>query len=74
MMKHRRTTLERAEKFISPLYFTDVNLRGRYIFSYSTHNDQLALYIDVMKDLWFDTIHLRWFIVVIKGSHVIISK
>ncbi|KAH9525275.1 Alpha-mannosidase 2C1 [Bulinus truncatus] len=27
--KHKRTTLERAEKFISPVYFTDVNLRGR---------------------------------------------
>uniref|UniRef100_A0A4W3H218 Uncharacterized protein n=3 Tax=Callorhinchus milii TaxID=7868 RepID=A0A4W3H218_CALMI len=27
--KNRRTTLERAEKFVSPLYFTDVNLRGR---------------------------------------------
>ncbi|CAL1528910.1 unnamed protein product [Lymnaea stagnalis] len=27
--KHKRTTLERAEKFISNLYFTDVNLRGR---------------------------------------------
>ncbi|KAL4232509.1 hypothetical protein ACF0H5_007201 [Mactra antiquata] len=29
VMKHRRTTLERAEKFISNLYFTDVNLYGR---------------------------------------------
>ncbi|KAL3883418.1 hypothetical protein ACJMK2_029685 [Sinanodonta woodiana] len=29
VMKHKRTTLERAEKFISPLYFTDVNLHGR---------------------------------------------
>ncbi|KAK0052625.1 alpha-mannosidase 2C1-like isoform X1 [Biomphalaria pfeifferi] len=27
--KHKRTTLERAEKFISTIYFTDVNLRGR---------------------------------------------
>ncbi|XP_059170192.1 alpha-mannosidase 2C1-like [Physella acuta] len=27
--KHKRTTLERAEKFISTLYFTDVNLRGK---------------------------------------------
>ena len=30
-MKHRRTTLERAEKFISKDYFTDVNLYGRYV-------------------------------------------
>ncbi|XP_060030724.1 alpha-mannosidase 2C1 isoform X2 [Erinaceus europaeus] len=28
-LKHRRTTLERVEKFVSPLYFTDCNLRGR---------------------------------------------
>ncbi|GFS08736.1 alpha-mannosidase [Elysia marginata] len=27
--KHKRTTLERAEKFISPHYFTDINLRSR---------------------------------------------
>lgn len=29
VLKHRRTTLERAEKFISTEYFTDVNLTGR---------------------------------------------
>lgn len=29
MFKNRRCTLERAEKFISPLYFTDVNLYGK---------------------------------------------
>ncbi|XP_055984736.1 alpha-mannosidase 2C1 isoform X2 [Sorex fumeus] len=28
-LKHRRATLERVEKFISPLYFADCNLRGR---------------------------------------------
>lgn len=28
-LKHKRTTLERADKFISPVYFNDVNLRGR---------------------------------------------
>ncbi|XP_063601707.1 alpha-mannosidase 2C1-like [Penaeus indicus] len=27
--KHRRTTLERLEKYISDTYFTDVNLRGK---------------------------------------------
>ena len=27
--KNRRTTLERIEKFVSRLYFTDVNLYGR---------------------------------------------
>ena len=27
--KNRRTTLERIEKFISRIYFTDVNLFGR---------------------------------------------
>lgn len=29
LVKNRRTTLERIEKFISPLYFTDINLYGR---------------------------------------------
>uniref|UniRef100_A0A8D0GUW2 Glycoside hydrolase family 38 central domain-containing protein n=1 Tax=Sphenodon punctatus TaxID=8508 RepID=A0A8D0GUW2_SPHPU len=29
VLKHRRTTLERVEKFVSELYFTDCNLRGR---------------------------------------------
>lgn len=29
VLKNRRTLLERAEKFISDLYFTDCNLRGR---------------------------------------------
>uniref|UniRef100_A0A8D1N3H3 alpha-mannosidase n=1 Tax=Sus scrofa TaxID=9823 RepID=A0A8D1N3H3_PIG len=28
-VKHWRTTLERVEKFVSPVYFTDCNLRGR---------------------------------------------
>ncbi|XP_055133684.2 alpha-mannosidase 2C1 isoform X5 [Symphalangus syndactylus] len=28
-LKHWLTTLERVEKFVSPLYFTDCNLRGR---------------------------------------------
>lgn len=28
-MKNWRTTLERVEKFVSPRYFTDCNLRGR---------------------------------------------
>lgn len=29
MLKNWRTTLERVEKFVSPRYFTDCNLRGR---------------------------------------------
>ncbi|XP_008843092.2 alpha-mannosidase 2C1 isoform X4 [Nannospalax galili] len=29
LLKHWRTTLERVEKFVSPIYFTDCNLRGR---------------------------------------------
>ncbi|XP_027714108.1 alpha-mannosidase 2C1 isoform X1 [Vombatus ursinus] len=29
VLKHRRTTLERVEKFLSPIYFTDCNLRSR---------------------------------------------
>ena len=31
VQKHWRPTLERAEKFISDTYFTDVNLRGRQV-------------------------------------------
>ncbi|XP_035191627.1 alpha-mannosidase 2C1 isoform X3 [Oxyura jamaicensis] len=30
MLKHRRTALERVEKFVSAAYFTDCNLRGRW--------------------------------------------
>lgn len=29
LLKHWRTTFERVEKFVSPIYFTDCNLRGR---------------------------------------------
>ncbi|XP_066491116.1 alpha-mannosidase 2C1 [Tiliqua scincoides] len=29
VLKHRRTALERGEKFVSEVYFTDCNLRGR---------------------------------------------
>ncbi|CAF98334.1 unnamed protein product, partial [Tetraodon nigroviridis] len=31
VLKNRRTLLERAEKFISNVYFTDCNLRGRFM-------------------------------------------
>jgi len=31
VLKHKRTTLERAEKFISHRYFTDVNLWGKLV-------------------------------------------
>ena len=31
VLKSRRCTLEKAEKFISDAYFTDVNLRGRFV-------------------------------------------
>ncbi|XP_058150537.1 alpha-mannosidase 2C1 isoform X2 [Dasypus novemcinctus] len=30
VLKHWRTTVERVEKFVSPLYFTDCNLYGRW--------------------------------------------
>ncbi|XP_078331778.1 alpha-mannosidase 2C1-like [Crassostrea virginica] len=38
--KNKRTTLERADKFISPIYFKDVNLRGRL---YNQHHPLKAL-------------------------------
>ena len=31
VQKHWRATLERVEKFVSDTYFTDVNLRGRFV-------------------------------------------
>lgn len=31
LLKHRRTTFERVEKFISQDYFVDCNLRGRWV-------------------------------------------
>lgn len=31
ILKHRRTALERVEKFISEIYFTDCNLWGRWV-------------------------------------------
>ncbi len=37
-LKNRRTLLERAEKFISPIYFSDINLRGKYVhFPYNNY-------------------------------------
>ena len=33
VQKHWRATQERVEKFLSDTYFTDANLRGRYVFS-----------------------------------------
>ncbi|XP_076979834.1 alpha-mannosidase 2C1 isoform X1 [Tamandua tetradactyla] len=44
VLKHWRTTLERVEKFISPLYFTDCNLRGR-LFGDSCPVDALSSFI-----------------------------
>ncbi|XP_029655059.1 alpha-mannosidase 2C1 isoform X1 [Octopus sinensis] len=41
VIKHKRTTFERIEKFISPIYFTDVNLYGR-LYPKTTSVDDLA--------------------------------
>ncbi|KAH9368692.1 hypothetical protein HPB48_004711 [Haemaphysalis longicornis] len=40
MFKNKRCTLERAEKFVSPVYFTDVNLYGKI---YSETKDLTSL-------------------------------
>ena len=29
VLKHKRVTQERVEKYLSDIYFTDVNLKGR---------------------------------------------
>ncbi|XP_037689297.1 alpha-mannosidase 2C1 isoform X15 [Choloepus didactylus] len=44
VLKHWRTTLERVEKFVSPLYFTDCNLRGR-LFGDSCPVDALSSFL-----------------------------
>lgn len=44
VLKNRRTTLERAEKFISNIYFTDCNLQGR-LFGVSHALDSLSCFL-----------------------------
>uniref|UniRef100_A0A7N8Y6H6 Alpha-mannosidase 2C1 n=1 Tax=Mastacembelus armatus TaxID=205130 RepID=A0A7N8Y6H6_9TELE len=44
VLKNRRTVLERAEKFISDVYFTDCNLRGR-LYGYSCPLESLASFL-----------------------------
>ncbi|KAJ1181489.1 hypothetical protein NDU88_006696 [Pleurodeles waltl] len=44
VLKNRRTTLERGEKFISDIYFTDCNLRGR-LFGALHPLDSLAYFL-----------------------------
>uniref|UniRef100_A0A7N5ZTJ3 alpha-mannosidase n=1 Tax=Anabas testudineus TaxID=64144 RepID=A0A7N5ZTJ3_ANATE len=44
VLKNRRTLLERAEKFISDIYFTDCNLRGR-LYGDSWPLDSLASFL-----------------------------
>ncbi|GAB6022633.1 Alpha-mannosidase 2C1 [Chamberlinius hualienensis] len=46
LFKHYRTTLERIEKFISPDYFTDVNLYGRL---YTKHYSQTEIYHETLS-------------------------
>lgn len=62
VLKHRRTTLERAEKFISDQYFTDCNLRGRLfpercpVSSLAVfHADGRIRYEDAVKATYTDT-------------------
>uniref|UniRef100_A0A8C3WBT3 Alpha-mannosidase 2C1 n=1 Tax=Catagonus wagneri TaxID=51154 RepID=A0A8C3WBT3_9CETA len=43
-VKHWRTTLERVEKFVSPIYFSDCNLRGR-LFGDSCPVTQLSSFL-----------------------------
>nr|XP_057931009.1 alpha-mannosidase 2C1 isoform X2 [Doryrhamphus excisus] len=44
VLKNRRTLLERAEKFISDVYFTDCNLRGR-LYGESSPLDSLSSFM-----------------------------
>uniref|UniRef100_A0A673YR03 alpha-mannosidase n=1 Tax=Salmo trutta TaxID=8032 RepID=A0A673YR03_SALTR len=54
VLKNRRTLLERAEKFISEIYFTDCNLRGRWWTCWF----KVSLRI---PDSWRGKqVHLRW--------------
>ncbi|XP_072242006.1 alpha-mannosidase 2C1 isoform X2 [Leuresthes tenuis] len=52
VLKHRRTLLERAEKFISDVYFTDCNLRGR-LYGDSCPLESLASFLSP-KRITFD--------------------
>ena len=50
VQKHWRATQERVEKFLSDTYFTDANLRGRYVFFREVLN-QLPELIEHVKVL-----------------------
>ena len=56
--KNKRTTLERADKFISPIYFKDVNLRGRYIYVLLMMMILTSTYIDYMYIISYSPIKI----------------
>ena len=50
VLKHKRATLERIEKYISEIYFTDVNLYGRYLIFSIINSTVYSNYFVIMRD------------------------
>jgi hypothetical protein len=44
MLKHRKITVERLEKFVSDTYFNDVNIRGKLYPQVSSKSVSLKVY------------------------------
>ncbi|XP_056428565.1 alpha-mannosidase 2C1 [Hyla sarda] len=55
VLKNKRTTLERVEKFISELYFTDCNLRGR-LYGSTCPVDSLSFFLTEKRISYADAV------------------
>ena len=55
--KNWRCTLERAEKFISPQYFSDVNLYSRFVFFISTFYKIYACNIPILAAFYIKNVY-----------------
>uniref|UniRef100_A0A671MR21 Alpha-mannosidase 2C1-like n=2 Tax=Sinocyclocheilus anshuiensis TaxID=1608454 RepID=A0A671MR21_9TELE len=55
VLKNRRTLLERAEKFISDIYFTDCNLRGR-LFGDTHPLESVSVFLSEKRILYSEAI------------------
>uniref|UniRef100_A0A672RCV0 Alpha-mannosidase 2C1 n=1 Tax=Sinocyclocheilus grahami TaxID=75366 RepID=A0A672RCV0_SINGR len=59
VLKNRRTLLERAEKFISDIYFTDCNLRGR-LFGDIHPLESISVLLSEKRILYSEAIQLNF--------------
>uniref|UniRef100_A0AAY4DIJ6 alpha-mannosidase n=1 Tax=Denticeps clupeoides TaxID=299321 RepID=A0AAY4DIJ6_9TELE len=55
VLKNRRTLLERAEKFISDIYFTDCNLRGR-LYGDTCPLERLSVFVSPKRMSYSDAV------------------